>query len=828
MVSGLAQDFSLAVRAATGSRLVSTVAVMTLALAMGANTAVFSLVDHLLVRNLPVSKPEQLVSVTSELAISHGFTAGAGWSAAMWDQLRQRSALFGGALAWYRRSVTLGRAADAEPVDALYVNGEFFSTLGVPALHGRVISTADDVPGAGVTPVAVVSYRLWQRRFAGAPNVIGTPIDVEGIPVTIVGVAPKQFAGLELGRGFDIALPIAAESFVHGKHAAIGNPRTFLLLVMLRLKEGQSLESATRTLRSLQREIVPANAPAFASEPFTLVPAAGGAANPGAPQRLYRRPLLMLFAGVAVVLVIACLNIANLLLARAMARHHQLSVRVALGASRWQLARPLLLESLLLAAAGAIGGLILALWIARAMAALTTVALDLSLDWRIAAFTAALTLVSALLVSLTSAFRTTRVEPADALKVDGRGVPGGASRLSNGLQVLQVALALVLLVAAGLLVRSFVKLATAPLGFQADRVLVVRVDTARTAGGSARHYPLYQQLSEVASAVPGVERAAASSWTPMSGEGAVVGLRASNAGAGSSDVNVLANFVTPDWFSVYGIPLKQGRDFARHDTATSPRVVIVNEAFVRRFSPNGSALGTIVEDQTIVGIVGDAVSRSAQRIPGVASLALREPVPPTMYVPLEQASHWDRPAASSVVRLSIDASTGSTAALVPSLRKALIAVDPNLVLSFRRLTDDISSSLAQERMLAVLSAFFAIVALILAALGLYGLMSYASSRRTMEIGIRVALGATRLSVVRLILGRALLTIAAGTLLGVFSAGMFTRRLSGFLFGVTPLDPATFIGVAVLVGAVGTIAAFIPAYRASRIDPVVALRASHRL
>jgi predicted permease len=824
MASGLAQDFRLALRALSGSRLVSVAAVLTLALAIGTNTAVFSLVNSLLIRNLPVAKPDQLVSVTSEFAIGHGFTAGPGWSAAMWEQLRQRSALFGGALAWYARSVTIGRGGDAEPADALYVSGEFFSTLGVPAEHGRVIATTDDGPAGGETGlVAVVSYRLWQRRFAGASNVIGTPLDVEGVPVTIVGVTPKTFSGLEVGRGFDVALPISAEAVIQGKNAAIGNPRSFMLLVMLRLKEGQSIESATRTLRSVQRDIVPARAPAFAREPFSLFPVAGGAANPGAAQRLFRRPLLTMLAGVALVLVIACLNVANLLLARAMARRHQFSVRLALGASRWRLARPLLLESLLLATSGAIGGLILAHWGARAMMALTTVALDLALDWRIAAFTVALTLVSALLVSLIPAMHATRAEPADALRIDGRGFSGGSGRLSSALEVVQVALALVLLVAAGLLVRSFAKLAALPLGFQADPVLVVKLDTARVNGGDARRLPLSEQLAAVVSALPGVEHAAASMWTPLSGEGIVVGLDAPSARPGSSEVNVLANFISPGWFSVYGIPLKLGRDFSLLDTVTAPRVVIVNEAFLRRFFPHGNALGMMVKDQTIVGVVANAVSRSAQRMPGVASLALREPVPPTIYVPLAQASHWDRPP-STTVKLSIRSSAGSPAALVPSLRQALTAVDTNLVMIFRRLSDEVRSSLAQERMLAVLSTFFATISLVLAALGLYALMSNATSRRNKEIGIRMALGATRADVLRSILQRALVTIGAGTILGIVSAGLLTPRLSGFLFGVTAFDPATFIGVAMLLGVVGTIAALVPALRASRIDPVDALRA----
>ena len=820
--SGLAQDVRLAIRGLLRSRLISVVAILTLSIAIGATTAVFSLVNSLLLRPLPVVQPDRLVWISSEYAVAHGFTAGAGWNAAMWDELQPRLGQFGGALAWRADRATLGRSGEIERADALYVSGGFFATLGVSALDGRVLRDADDRRGGGADGlVAVISHRLWKRRFAGAPAVVGTPIEVEGVPVTIVGVTPAAFLGLESGRGFDIALPLGAEPVLRGKGATLFQPRNFSLLVMLRLNAGQTIESATRTLRGLQREVVPADAPVFVQEPFVLVPAARGAANPGAAQRIYERPLTIMLAGVGLVLLIACVNIANLLLARAAARRHDLGMRVALGASRWRLARLVLVESALLATAGAVCGLLLAVWSARALVALTPVSLDASMDWRVAAFTAAVAIATALLVGLAPALRAAQVPAAIAVRTGGRNLAGhGPGRLANGLAVAQIALALVLMIAAGLLVRTFTALGRLPLGFDAGRVLVASVDTVRAETDPVRRLGLAQRLADAVSATPGVERAAGSFWTPLSGEGMVIGMGSER---DKDNVNVLANFVTPGWFGVYGMAIRQGRDVSPADTVAAPPVVVVNEAFVRRFVPNGNAIGSIaLKNQTIVGVVGDAVSRSAQRIPGVTSLALREPVPPTIYVPLAQAPLWNRPP-STTVQISIRPRAGAAAAVAPSTAAALAAVDSNVAFTFRPLVEDVRSSLSQERTVAWLAAAFGTLSLLLAAVGLYGLISYRMGLRRTEIGVRMAVGASRASVIRLVLGYALWLIGLGSAAGLVAAGLLTRALSSLLFGVTPFDPVTFLGVALLLGLIGTLAALVPAWRASRVDPATALR-----
>jgi predicted permease len=824
--SGLGQDVRLALRTLLGARLVSAVAIATLAIAIGANTAVFSLINALLIRDLAVAHPEQLVTVTSDFAIGQGFTAGAGWNYPMWENLRQRRAMFGGALAWFPQRLTRDVGGEAAPVDVLFVSGEFFSTLGVPALHGRVIAADDDEYGGGAAGVvAVISYRLWQSAFAGSASIAGTAMRIEGVPVTIIGVAPQTFAGLEVGRGFDVALPIGAEPIVRGKASTLRGSRSFLLLVMLRLRDGQAVGPATLALRGLQSEIIPADAPPFVQEPFTLVPAARGAANPGAPQRVYERPLVTMLGGVALVLIIACVNVANLQLARVTTRGRDLSVRVAVGASRWRLVRPLMVESLLLATTGALAGCLVALWGAHALVAVTGATVDAQIDWRVAAFTAAVTMVTVMLVSMAPALRAIRAEPADALKAGGRSVAAGRSaRLSQGLAVFQIAVAVVVVTAAGLLVRTFVTLAAQPLGFDEDRVLLANVETARVDGDEVQRLQLFQRIADRVAAVPGVERAAGSLWTPLSGRGIVVDMRAPDSPPEAAAVNVVINFITPGWFAAYATPIRQGRDVTTQDAPGAPPVVVVNEAFVRQVLQNRAALGTVLPGrQTIVGVAGDAISRSVQRIPGVSSLALRETPPPTVYVPLAQAGLWDRPPSTAISIAVRPAGDGGM--LLPALRQELSAVHPSLAFTFRSLSDDVTKALARERVMAILSVAFGIVSLALAAIGLYGLMAYAVSLRTAEIGIRLALGARPEGIRWLIVRRALALIGLGTALGLTGAALLMRALSGMLFSVTAFDPVTFGCVAIVLAGVGTVAALVPAYRASHVDPLTMLRSN---
>jgi putative ABC transport system permease protein len=822
-------DFRLSIRALRASPIVSFVAALSLALGIGANTAIFSLVNSLLLRALPVVEPERLVTISSDKAINLGFRAGLGWNYAMWDQLRQRSQAFDGALAWSNQRFNLATGGEAQPVDGLVTSGDFFTVLGVKAALGRTFTAADDVRGGGPNgPVVVISDGFWRRRFGAASNVIGTPLAIEGVPLTIVGVTPPGFLGLVAGQAFDVALPLSIEPLVR-KRALIDSPEAFVLFVMLRLKPGQSIGAATETLRGVQPQMHGAiKMPRFARDPFTLVSAATGTDIPGTVRQRYQRPLLTIFMVVALVLLIACANIANLLLARAAARRHELSVRVALGAPSWRLARQLLVESLVLAGIGAAAGLAFAAWGSRALVAqlstaVSPVALDLSIDWRVFGFTAVVTLATVVLFGTAPAVRASRVAPIDAMKDHGRGTTSGVGRgLSGGLVVAQVALSVVLVVAAGLFVRTFGRLATMPLGFDRDRVLVVTVDTARAHVDPAARIPFYHRLVEAVASVPGVEHAAGSTSTPVS-----AGLPGGFKVAGSSPTSeseslALWTEVTPGWFSTYGTTILDGRDFDERDTAAGQPVAIVNEAFARRYFAGRRAIGETVSTRTVVGVTANQVMQGGYKTDGTAR-SLRDGAPPAIYLPLAQTAE---PGASGRATVIVSVRwSASEARASRGVAAALRAVDPDLAFTFRPLADQIDAGLAQERMVAWLSGFFGALALLLAGVGLYGVTAYAVTRQRTEIGIRLALGAPAGGVVRLVLSRVTRLVGLGIVAGTAVSIWMAKFVATLLYGLEPRDPITLAGGALTLAAVGAIAGWLPAHRASRIDPLEVLRSS---
>ena len=825
-------DVRRAIRSLRATPVVSIVAALSLALGIGANTAIFSLVNGLLLRALPVAEPGRLVVVTDATTTSGNNS----WTFAIWDNIRQRSPAFDGAFAWGSPRFNLAQAGEQQPVDGLYVTGQYFSALGVPALVGRTITEDDDVRGGGKNgPIAVISYAFWQRHFGGAANAIGQSIVVERVPFTIVGVTPPEFFGSEIGRAFDVAVPLGTEPLIRGKETALDRRSQWWLTVMLRLKPGQTLDAGIAALRGVQSQIRQAAMPqdwlprlqeGFLKDPFTLTPAATGTSN---LRVRYQRPLLTILVVVALVLLVACANIANLLLARATARRHELSVRLALGAPRWRLVRQLLVESLVLSAAGAVLGLLFAAWGSRALVAqlstqVTRVALDLPLDWRVMGFTAAVTIATALLFGTAPAFRAARVDPAIALRATaGKPYPdhilvrrslgeGG----SSGLVIAQVALSLVLIVAAGLFVKSFARLANVRLGFDRDQILVVNVNALRSRVEPAARVQLFQRLTDAVSGVPGVLAAAGSVVTPVSNS--IWNYNISVPGApelSERDRSSLVNMVTPGWFATYGTRILQGRDIDARDTAGAPHVALVNEAFVRRFFPGRNAIGGVIEypsgtsQQTpsslIVGVVEDAVYRN-----------LREPIRPTLYQPLAQydASRFPLP----TISISVRSAAGSPLQLSRSIASALAGADPDLTFGFRALADQVRASLVQERLVATLSGFFGGLALLLAALGLYGVTSYAVSRRRAEIGIRMALGAAPAGVIRLVLTRVTVLVAIGVAVGAGVSVWASKLVATLLYGLEPGDPATLAGCATVLAVIGAIAGWLPAYRASRIDP----------
>ncbi len=822
------QDLRDALRALTRTPVITGVAVLSLALGIGANTAIFSILDSLILRTLPVREPQRLAMVGLE-----GDTLRTSWTNPLWEQIRSHESLVDGVFAWSMGRFNMAAGGQTQYVDGIWTSGRYFDVLGVPAVLGRTFTAADDRRGGGPDgPVAVIGYGFWQRHFGGTADVVGKPLTLERVTFTVIGVTPPEFFGTDVGRTFDVAIPIGVEPLIRGKESALDRRSNWWLNVMVRLRPGQTMASATTALRGVQPQIRAATIPQdwreedkqrYLVETFELAAAATGAS--GLRSR-YRQPLVTIMVVVALVLLIACANIANLLLARATGRRHEMSVRLALGASRARLIRQLLAESLLLAGLGAALGLVLAQWgsqlLVRQLSTSTnSVFLTLALDWRMLGFTALVAAATAVIFGTAPAFRAVRVEPAHALKTQARGVIGdGRVSLGNALVVLQVALSLVLLVAAGLFIRTFSSLASLPLGFDREPLLVANISAQRLQLDPTERPALFERMREAAASVPGVASAAASAVTPISGStwtfsvDKVDGVSIPEANRGRS---THVNLVTSAWFGTYGTRLLAGRDISSADTATTAKVIVVNEAFARKFTGGENPIGRRIWQQgspsrpeverEIVGYVQDAAYRS-----------LREAVPPTMYLPVTQ-----QPDPPSGMSISVRAEGGSPARLTRGLAEAFGRVSPDVAITFRPLADQVNAALVQERIVASLSGLFGGLALLLAGLGLYGVTSYAVSRRRTEIGIRMALGAAPAGVVVMVLRRVAGLVGLGVIIGGAASLWAGRFVATLLYGLQPRDPMTLAAAALVLGTIGAAAGWLPARRASRIDPAVVLR-----
>jgi putative ABC transport system permease protein len=603
--------------------------------------------------------------------------------------------------------------------------------------------------------------------------------------------------------------------------------------VIARLKPGDSIEHATAALRGIQPQLReatlptnyrPQDLPNYLKDAFALRPAANGPNNLG---RTYREPLLIIMTVVALVLLIACANIANLLLARANGRRHELCVRVALGASRWRIARQLLAESALLSVAGAALGLLFARWGARLLVTELSlygsrITLDVGLDWRVLGFTATVAIATALLFGTVPALRSTHVQPNEAIKEQGRSIVG-ESRLGLGslLVIGQVALSLVLIVAAGLFMRTFASLSSVRLGFDPEPILVVDMNVKRSAVAQEDRPQLFERIRQAVLAVPNVRTAALQQITPLSNsEWDTLIANPDGLSLPESERAVHVNLISPDWFAAYGTSILAGRDFTLRDDRGAPKVILVNETFAKKYFGGASPVGRWVRNEPspgenppqmhIVGLVRDAVYDS-----------LRNKVPPTMY---QAAAQQAKPGPG--MEIAVRAASGSPALLTRSITDAIVRVDGDVRLDFQPLTQTIRDFTVQERVIAMLSAFFGGLALLLAGLGLYGVMSYAVSRRRTEIGIRMALGAGPAGAVRLVLFRVAvlvgLGVAAGAALSWWAATLVDKAL---LFDLQPRDPMTMVTAAIVLAAIGGVAGWLPARRASRIDPARVLRES---
>jgi predicted permease len=666
----------------------------------------------------------------------------------------------------------------------------------------------------------VISHAFWQRRYSSAPDVLGRSITVGERPFTIIGVMPAAFFGPDVGRVADVIVPIG--SAVGTRQAQLRTAAQWQN-IMVRLKPGQTTEQAAEAFRAAQPRIRIATQPddrrpdQHLEDPFLLVAAVNGRST---LRQRYEAPLRIILIVVGIVLLSACANLANLFLARATSRQAEFGLRLALGASRWRVARQLLMEGLMLAVAGSALGLLVAQWggalLVRQLATSTVaVALDLGIDWRVLGFAVAAAIASCLLLGLAPAAGLARLSEGDVLKTQGRGVMGDPRSFTrNALLVAQVALSLVLVAAAALFLRSFVALTSVPLGFDPDRLVVVGIDVPRADTSAVPLHARAERLRAAVASVPGVSGAALSYMTPLTTRGwnGPVKLEG-RPPAGGRDNLSWVNLVSPGWFSTYGMRLVRGRDIAPRDVRGSERVAVVNEAFIRRFAPDQNVIGlrltggTGTDDtHTIVGVVSDAVYRSQ-----------RQGAPPTMYVP------WSQQEAFATFSITARAA-GPAAPLRQPIAAALAREDSTVTFSFRGFGDQQHASVVQERLLTMLSGFFGGLALLLAALGLYGVTSYTVNRRRPELGVRLALGAGPREIRRLVLRRVVLLVGIGIVAGLgvsLWAGRFIQ--TQLLYELQPRDPLALAAAAAVLFAIGLVAGWLPARRAARIDPVIVLR-----
>ena len=850
LIDDVGRDVRYALRLFVRQPTFAVVIVGTLALGIGANTALFSIVDSLLLRTLPVQDPGRLARLVA--APPSGQQS---WTYPIWEEIQRHADRFDGVFSWSRfdAEFNLTQGGETQFANGVWASAGSFDVLGIKPALGRLFVPSDDRRGGGDGgPVAVISYAFWQRHFGGAPDAIGRTLTLDRVPTTIVGVTPPGFFGLTVGRSFDVAIPIGVEPLIRGAGESRLSRRTsWWLSVMVRLKGGQSLEDATAVMRSLQPRIKEATMPPprpgdpvdeYLSKPFMFVTAASGLTG---LREDYGRPLLILMVVVGLVLLIACANIANLLLARATARGHEWSVRLALGASRGRLARQLLIESLLLAAMGAAAGVIVAQWGSQLLVsqlATDAVYLDLPVDWRMLAFTAAIATVAALVFGVAPAMRAAHGAPIDAMKDRGRNnAASGRSSVASGLVLAQIVISVVLVVCAGLFLQSFGRLIRVPLGFDRDRVLLAWIDARRADLKSDARLAAYERIRQRALAVPGVEAAGVSIVAPLSGAMWSRRIEVSGSklghgefvdgpeGFGFTDQPIpenaplaVFNGITTGWIATYGTSLLAGRDISERDGPGAPRVALVNQAFAHKFingtNPVGHTIRLTREPGSpaieIVGLLADAVYRD-----------VREATLPTAYVPLSQSAEEARPDAPAIVMLSVRAAAAEPGLLTKSVAAAISEVNPTLALTIQPLDSIINDLLTRERLLALLSALFGLLAIVMAAIGLYGITSYAVNLRRSEIGIRMALGATRGSVVRLVLARVAMLTGTGIVLGLAIGSWASRFVATLLYGLEPGDPSTLAAAALTLALIAALAGWLPANRASRLDPTQALRES---
>jgi predicted permease len=865
-MTGLAQDLRYALRQLRKNPGFTAVALLTLALGIGANTAIFSLIDAVMLKTLPVRQPEQLVLLnwvsqsqpgtvpwfTHSLSGNSGqdstgrFTSTA-FPFPVYEGIRDRNENFSSVMAFADTDgLNVSVGGQAGPAGGQLVSGDFFSTLGVEATIGRAIARTDDQ--AGASPVAVISHSFWVARFGGDPLVVGKAIGVNGASFTVVGVAPPEFFGVEPGATVDVWLPLHAQPQIDPGWTKYAIPREvskftapddWWVLIMGRLKPGVNEQRVRAKLDVVLRQNVASiedRPPAKVSTDMTLQPPSVQLTPAGkgldSLREQFSKPLAVLMAVVGLVLLIACANVANLLLSRATSRHREIAVRLALGAGRLRLIKQMITESVLLALAGGALGVALAYWASALLLAFMSggrnpVVLHVTPNLRVLAFTAAVSVLTGILFGLAPALQGTHLVLTPGLK-EGWGSTlraGSHSRrfgmqLGRVLAISQVAMSLLLLISAGLFVRTLTNLENEDLGFDHRNLVLFAINPTQSGYKGEKLVAFYQELQRRIEAIPGVGSASLSRHTLVNGgvtiDGvAIQGYTPESAASNDGSFAVHVNDVGPEFFETFGIPVEMGRVIADRDTAAAPKVGVVSRAFARQYlggtNPIGRRFGfgdqRSSSDIAIVGVVGD-----------VRYGELRNRMPPTVYVPYTQHTK-ELDAMNFEVRTA-----GDPKNWVGPVREAVHELDGNLPLfDVKTQVEQIEQATFQERLFARLSSFFGMLALALACVGLYGIMSFGVSRRTNEIGVRIALGARRSDVLDLIVRQGLQLTILGVIFGVAAAWALTRFLTSFLYGVRPADPVTFGLVSLAVILVSILSSYIPARRATKVDPMVALR-----
>jgi len=808
-------------------------AVLSLALGIGANTAIFTLLDQVLLRPLPVPHPEQLVRLNWEGPHYAMNMRGNSLSHPAYRDFRDRNQVFSGVICRFRVPLSVAYPGRTELLDGELVSGNYFDVLRVSAAIGRVFNPQDDrVPGGH--PLAVLSYAYWSSRFHRDPNVVGRTITIDGLPLTIIGVAHSSFNGVELGYSPRIWIPVAMKGQmtqgIFADYFNLENRRAFWLQVFARLRPGVTQEQAQASLQPLFHSILQAelqskgfeNSTAkdrseFLKSSIQVLPASQGSTS---LREEYETPLRILMGIVTLVLIIACANVANLLLERAVGRRREIAVRLALGARLSHIVRQSITESVLLAVLGGAAGLLLAVWTDAALVSFlstgdTPLGLATSPDLRILTFTLAVCLATGLLFGLAPVFAARRVDVASSLKDSARSIAAAHGWFRRVLVVAQVALSAVLLIGAGQFLRTLVNLRTLDLGLDTKNVVAFSVNPSLNGYGKEKSRQLYRALLDGVREAPGVKSSAASAITLLGDDWWDNDVTVDSGTKSRAALSPNFNLVSQGYFSTLGIPLLAGRDFSPADAASKQPVAFVNQLFVKQYfaglNPIGHRIGMGSDPGTktdieIIGVMKDAKYNN-----------LRTPVRPQVFLDDDQND--------DIQQLNFYVKTaGDPHGMYAVLRRAVQQVDPNIpVFDLRTLAEQADMSIVRERLIASLAAAFALLATVLAAVGVYALIAYSVTRRTREIGIRIALGAPNQTVLWTIMREVFALVLAGAGIAVLAAWALARFVESQLYGVGPHDALSIAAAILLLAAVAAMAGYLPARRALRINPIAALR-----